>query len=143
MSEHSALYFFVSSDVSLIRVFLNHVLCSLWGGGILNAHLLIKKLPNVTDLFLPFFPFILCLWTGATTRPGTPSSGSCAWSINTIGQITQHAESQKHGVYLHLLTKLRQSCHVVYHVQQLKICGTHCGIWTPHSWVIWPLHSQA
>ena len=38
-------------------------------------------------------------------------------TINTIGQTTEYAESQKHGVYLHLLNKLNKSCDVVYHVQ--------------------------
>ena len=45
-------------------------------------------------------------------------------SINTIGRVTQHAESQKHGVYLQLLTKLSQSCHVVYHVQPIVMVYT-------------------
>ena len=53
-------------------------------------------------------------------------------SVNTIGQITERAESQKHGVYLHLMTKLGQSCHVVYHVQPIVM------VYTPqnrvHNW---------
>ena len=60
---------------------------------------------------------------------------SSARSINRMGQIIQHAESQKHGVYLHLLTKLSQLCRVVYHVQPIVIVYTHQNLWyTPCYW---------
>ena len=50
-------------------------------------------------------------------------------SVNTIGRVTQHAESQNHGVYLHLLTKLSQSCHVVYHAQPIVMVYTPQNLW--------------
>ena len=50
-------------------------------------------------------------------------------SVNTIGRVDQHAESQKHGVYLHLLTKLSQSCHVVDHVQPIVMVYTPQNLW--------------
>ena len=50
-------------------------------------------------------------------------------SVNTIGRVTQNAESQKHAVYLHLLTKLSQSCHVVYHVEPIVMVYTPKNLW--------------
>ena len=45
-------------------------------------------------------------------------------TINIIGQITQHVESQKHGAYLHLFINFSQLCHVVYHVQPIVMVYT-------------------
>ena len=64
--------------------------------------------------FMTFSPLAQFINTNKS-YPSDPQSRS----VNTIGQITEHAESQKHGVYLHLLTKLGQSCHGVYHVQPI------------------------
>ena len=60
-------------------------------------------------------------------HPLRPAGGEYfSRTVNTIGQITEHAESQKHDVfmYLYLLTKLSQSCPVVYHVQPIMMVYT-------------------